>query len=307
MRALKGAGTFLAGIVSWVALIFLVALYIKGLAWVSENVHEYLDAAAIIAIAVCVFVLLPCAAFRATYQISAYGLFISSVIFGAATWVLGFLVTLQYWGAIGVFVGVVMGLVGIVPLGILASAFHSDWLAVSQLAFGLALTYGARLTAVMLAEHIDRDEAITTSNSWVIAGVVAGVIAVGALSGVVALSPSNGAATGNDRWMDKYRIRLDAVCSIVADPATFDHQTVTLQGTAAALKETTSRRGNDYTTFKLQDPSGCGALKIFKWGHPAMSIGDHVLVEGVFETEHHEGGYTFYNELVATEVSSLPR
>jgi hypothetical protein len=35
---------------------------------------------------------------------------------------------------------------------------------------------------------------------------------------------------------------------------------VTLQGTATQLKETTSSRGNDYTTFKLQGPGGmrCG-------------------------------------------------
>ena len=106
-----------------------------------------------------------------------------------------------------------------------------------------------------------------------------------------------------DRQLDRIARSESLLCSIVADPTTFDHQTVTLQGTAAALKETTSRRGNDYTTFKLQDPSGCGALDIFTWGHPAMSNGDHVRVEGVFETEHNEGGYTFYNEVVATKVS----
>ena len=59
---------------------------------------------------------------------------------------------------IGVFVGVIMGLVGIVPLGMLASALHSDWLAVGQLAVGLILTYGARMTAVLLAVRIDRDD-----------------------------------------------------------------------------------------------------------------------------------------------------
>jgi len=97
------------------------------------------------------------------------------------------------------------------------------------------------------------------------------------------------------------------VCSIVAKPANFDHQTVTLQGTASALRETTSRRGNDYTTFKLQDPSGCGGVNIFTWGHPTLSNGDHVSVEGVFQTEHHQGRYTFYNEVEATKVTSLPR
>lgn len=67
-----------------------------------------------------------------------------------------------------------------------------------------------------------------------------------------------------------------SIHSIVTDPSSFDRRTVTLQGTAGAVKETTSQRGNDYTTFKLQDG-------IFAWGHPPLGNGDHVQVEGVFE------------------------
>jgi hypothetical protein len=96
------------------------------------------------------------------------------------------------------------------------------------------------------------------------------------------------------------------VCSIVTKPTSFDHQSISLQGTVASLKETTSRKGNDYTTFKLQDASGCGSLNIFSWGHPSLSNGDHVRVEGIFETEHHQGQYTFYNEVEATTVTSAP-
>jgi hypothetical protein len=98
-----------------------------------------------------------------------------------------------------------------------------------------------------------------------------------------------------------------AVCSVIAKPASFDHQNVSLEGTVAGLKETTSRKGNDYSTFKLQDPSGCGALSVFTWGHPTVSNGDPVRVEGVFETEHHQGQYTFYNELEATKISTVSR
>jgi hypothetical protein len=94
------------------------------------------------------------------------------------------------------------------------------------------------------------------------------------------------------------------ICSIIANPKSFDHQIVSLQGTIGGLRETTSRRGNDYTTFKLQDPS-CGGLNIFTWGHPALTNGDHVRVDGVFETEHHQGSYTFYNEVEATKVIPL--
>jgi hypothetical protein len=98
-----------------------------------------------------------------------------------------------------------------------------------------------------------------------------------------------------------------AICPIGDKPTTFDHQNGTLRGIALTVKETTSHRGNDYTTFKLQDPSGCGAVNIFTWGHPALLNGDQVRVDGVFETEHHQGRNTFHNEVEANKVTSLPR
>jgi hypothetical protein len=33
---------------------------------------------------------------------------------------------------------------------------------------------------------------------------------------------------------------------------------------------------------------------------------DQVRVDGVFETEHHQGHYTFYNEIEATKVTAVP-
>jgi hypothetical protein len=96
------------------------------------------------------------------------------------------------------------------------------------------------------------------------------------------------------------------VHALATNPKSFD-QPITLQGTATSVKETTSRKGNDYTTFKLQDPNGNDAVSIFSWGHPPLTSGDHVRVDGVFETEHHQGQYTFYNEVEATKISPLPR
>jgi hypothetical protein len=98
----------------------------------------------------------------------------------------------------------------------------------------------------------------------------------------------------------------DGLCSLVAKPANFDRQPATLQGTATAVEKTTSRQGNNYTLFKLQDPGGCGAVNIFTWGHPKLSNGDHVRVEGVFETVHHQDRFIFYNQVEATKVIPLP-
>lgn len=95
------------------------------------------------------------------------------------------------------------------------------------------------------------------------------------------------------------------VCSLVAKPANFDRQAVTLRGTATAVKETTSRQGNNYTLFKLQDPGGCGAVNIFMWGHPKLSNGNHVSVEGVFETVHHQDRSIFYNQVEATKLTPV--
>ena len=165
MQALKGAGIILAVIVGVVALIFLPALYIAGLLWVSKDVLDYLNIAVAIAFAACVFVLLPLSLFRATRKASAYGFYISSVIFGVATWILGFLVTFQHWGVTGLLVGLFLAGVGIVPIGILASTSNASWLQVGDLALGLVLTFGARMVVILLAQSLDRDEAGSNSNS----------------------------------------------------------------------------------------------------------------------------------------------
>ena len=98
-----------------------------------------------------------------------------------------------------------------------------------------------------------------------------------------------------------------AICSLVAKPSNFDRQAITFQGTARDVKKKTSRRGNDYTLFKLQGPAGCGTVDVFIWGHPKLSDGDHVRVEGVFQTVHHQDQLVFYNQVEATKVVPAPK
>ena len=97
-----------------------------------------------------------------------------------------------------------------------------------------------------------------------------------------------------------------AVCSLVAKPSNFDRQVVTFQGVATGVKKKTSRRGNDYTLFKLQGAGGC-TVDVFIWGHPKLSDGDHVRVEGVFETVHHQDQLVFYNQVEATKIFPAPK
>jgi hypothetical protein len=55
-------------------------------------------------------------------------------------------------------------------------------------------------------------------------------------------------------------------------PSNLDRQAITFQGVITGVKKKTSRRGNDYTLFKLQGAGGCGTIDVFIWGHPKLDM-----------------------------------
>ena len=79
-----------------------------------------------------------------------------------------------------------------------------------------------------------------------------------------------------------------AICSIADRPTGFDHQNITLQGTAVGVKRqppiaaTTTQRSNCKTPAAAVPSTS------------SLGPGDQVRVDGVFETEHHQGRYTFH-------------
>lgn len=158
MEALKNVAWGLLGIAIIVAVVFVAALLINGMAWVSGHVLEYLITFNNIVTVVCIVLLLPLAPFRKTRIVPAYGLYVASFVFGVCVWVYGFMVTYEIWGGVGVFIGLMLGIVGIVPLGIIAAAWHFEWVIVAELIYGLVLTYGARAIALWLGVKIERYE-----------------------------------------------------------------------------------------------------------------------------------------------------
>ena len=65
--------------------------------------------------------------------------------------------TYEIWGGVGVFIGLMLVGVGVVPLGILAALSHAEWSYAAELLFGLALTIGARTIALWLMAKIEAD------------------------------------------------------------------------------------------------------------------------------------------------------
>ncbi|MGD0263603.1 MAG: hypothetical protein ABSD47_01455 [Candidatus Methylomirabilota bacterium] len=97
----------------------------------------------------------------------------------------------------------------------------------------------------------------------------------------------------------------DRIGDILARPDAFDGREVMLAGKASAVDPRTSRRGNDYFTFRLSDETGA-SLKVFSWGKPAIAPGDRVEVRGRFQRERRVGRYTFTDEVEASRVRRLP-
>jgi cytochrome c-type biogenesis protein CcmE len=91
------------------------------------------------------------------------------------------------------------------------------------------------------------------------------------------------------------------VSAIVADPHKSDGKEVCVEGSVSTLKFKTSKRGNPYTTFSVNDENR-KSLNVFSHGTLSIQEGDEVKVTGRFDIEKKVGKYTFYNEIDASSV-----
>ena len=158
MNALKSAGMVFLGIAAFIALAILGLVFLYGAVWVSAHIFEYVIIGALIAFAVCIFILTPLSFFHKTRIVPMFGFMVCSYVFGLCTWILGLLTAYIYWGIGGIFIGLVLGGIGVVPIGILAALFHPDWGTALMLVVASVFTFGARGIALWLGHVEDRVE-----------------------------------------------------------------------------------------------------------------------------------------------------
>jgi imidazoleglycerol phosphate synthase glutamine amidotransferase subunit HisH len=88
------------------------------------------------------------------------------------------------------------------------------------------------------------------------------------------------------------------VAAILEEPDRFDKKLVQVEGKVSDYKEKTSRAGNTYTTFKLEQ--GEKKITVFSYGHLRLQNGDEVVVIGRFYKEKRVGRAIFKNEIDAS-------
>ncbi len=82
-------------------------------------------------------------------------IFISSFVYGLGTWIFGLAVTLALWGWLAVIIGVLLGGVGVVPIGMLSAIFHGEWGLLWTLIINIVLTYGTRVIGRTLVDSTE--------------------------------------------------------------------------------------------------------------------------------------------------------
>lgn len=150
-ETLKSIGGMLLGLAIFAAFIVAIGLLFAFGTKIAFTIAPFINWLAGILFAIDILLLLLTVSRRLRPFVGLV-LFISSYIFGMSVWIYGLAVTLSLWGVLALIIGLVLGGVGVVPIGMLAAIFHGEWGIFFTLLITLVLTYGTRLAGAALAE-----------------------------------------------------------------------------------------------------------------------------------------------------------
>ncbi len=88
------------------------------------------------------------------------------------------------------------------------------------------------------------------------------------------------------------------VDQVLKDLKKYDKKTISVKGMVDGFDARTSKKGNEYTVFKLKDKAG-KTISVYSRGHlkTAPKNADWVVVTGFFQVEKKVGSQTFKNEI----------
>jgi len=139
------------GIVSIIVFWIIIALFLKGSAWLGEVMYPSLSLIFRTVFWVSILLFLPLALFKKTRTFSGKGLYFVSWIFGIHLWITSFLITYKTWGVVAVIIGILIMGIGVFPISLLATLLTGEWSALGQLLLLFIMTIGSRRLGMRLA------------------------------------------------------------------------------------------------------------------------------------------------------------
>lgn len=148
---LKGIGSIAFGVIAFLALISLPAIFFIGLAKTSLYILPWVGDLAWLSLGVIILILLPLSLIRKLRVYTGTAIYIGSFVFGLLLFLFSLLTTWSLWGGFWAFIGV-LGFGGlIVPFAFLACLLKGFWLGVGVVVGLLVLTWGAKLAGLAIA------------------------------------------------------------------------------------------------------------------------------------------------------------
>jgi hypothetical protein len=154
MGALRSTGVFIIGAILFVATILISAIFLVGITWLTTVLSPFIAFIYGITLRSCFFILLPLAIFKTTRTFAATGFAIGAMVMAIYVWLLSVLVVYHFWGFVGLVAGIILGVVGIVPLGLAAAAMNGLWFDVGRLALGIGLYFGLYVLGIYLRSTV---------------------------------------------------------------------------------------------------------------------------------------------------------
>src|SRR5690242_18068807 len=134
---LKKVSVYVIGSLIFGGLLLICVLLMRGMVWASEVAMPWLVRAAQIALDICVFIFVPLCIFRKIRPWVGVGFYVASYVFGICLFGFSCLFVVYIWGYGGLFAGLVLGGIGVVPVAFLAALLHAHWDVLGELVLAI--------------------------------------------------------------------------------------------------------------------------------------------------------------------------
>ena len=144
-ESISEVGSLLFGLVAMLALLLIPVVFLAGAVVVAEEALPWLMRICFFVLGINILIFLPMAFISGSRPWAGLGIFISSYVCGLTTWLMGLLFVWTLWGGFFVFVGIILGGIGVVFLAMLATLFEGMWIPLGMLVLGVVVTIGMRI------------------------------------------------------------------------------------------------------------------------------------------------------------------
>jgi hypothetical protein len=144
----KYIGNYVLGFLCLAAFTVVLLFFTYGTAWVGIRVLPLLNFASQWTLVAVIFLFAPLAIFDRTRPFATVALEFSGALFGLTLWVWSLLMTCELWGIAPAMIGVVLGIVGIIPFAFVAMLLHTMWFQLFQFAVLAVATFACEGIAV---------------------------------------------------------------------------------------------------------------------------------------------------------------